>query len=73
MVQALHKAGIRVVPVSYTHLDVYKRQVLNRWTPENPNAELPAFMLSASNPADVYKRQQVSRKRAYAERGNGVA
>ena len=25
---------------------------LNRWTPENPNAELPAFMLSASNPEE---------------------
>lgn len=28
----------------------YNADVLNRWTPENPNAELPAFMLSASNP-----------------------
>lgn len=26
----------------------YNADVLNRWTPENPNAELPAFMLSAS-------------------------
>ena len=26
--------------------------MLNRWTPENPNAELPAVMLSASNPEE---------------------
>lgn len=31
----------------------YNADVLNRWTPENPNAELPAFMLSASNPERV--------------------
>lgn len=31
----------------------YNADVLNRWTPENPNAELPAFMLSASNPEEV--------------------
>ena len=30
----------------------YNADVLNRWTPENPNAELPAFMLSASNPVE---------------------
>lgn len=30
----------------------YNADVLNRWTPENPNAELPAFMLSASNPEE---------------------
>ena len=44
MVQALHKAGIRVV------LDVVC--LLYTSTPENPNAELPAFMLSASNPEE---------------------
>ncbi len=30
----------------------YNADVLNRWTPENPDAELPAFMLSASNPEE---------------------
>ena len=30
----------------------YNADVLNRWTPENPNAEFPAFMLSASNPEE---------------------
>ena len=30
----------------------YNADVLNCWTPENPNAELPAFMLSASNPEE---------------------
>ena len=30
----------------------YNRDVLNRWTPENPNTEFPAFMTSASNPEE---------------------
>ncbi len=30
----------------------YNADGLDRWTPENPNAELPAFMLSASNPEE---------------------
>ena len=32
----------------------YNRDVLNRWTPQNPNAEFPAFMTSASNPEEYY-------------------
>ncbi|WP_289747216.1 SusC/RagA family TonB-linked outer membrane protein [uncultured Bacteroides sp.] len=30
----------------------YNRDVLNRWTPENPDTEFPAFMTSASNPEE---------------------
>lgn len=32
----------------------YNRDVLDRWTPQNPNAEFPAFMTSASNPEEYY-------------------
>lgn len=32
----------------------YNRDILNRWTPQNPNATLPALMTSAANPEEYY-------------------
>ena len=49
-------------PVSYTHLDVYKRQFLIRLPMSylmsiRPNASLTGIGLAAPTATDVYKRQ----------------
>ena len=50
-------ADVKSAPVAEIRYAFYNggkvtEQHLDRWTPENPNAELPAFMLSASNPEE---------------------
>ena len=61
----------RVKAVSYTHLDVYKRQLLERWeqeyAPQNPDEAWNLLFVEALQKKsyteylldiDVYKRQQ---------------
>ena len=40
-----------MIPVSYTHLDVYKRQVLHRMVVENPPEQVPELLIDAANDA----------------------
>ena len=47
------RAVVSITPVSYTHLDVYKRQVHRLLETEYRGGALPGFRRNEKNPLDV--------------------